>query len=326
MDGRLGDAPPPESRPRLGDRSTRACRASCAASSSTRASSPATIPSARASTRARSRASRRSDALLGADGVVVAAASRRRRSSGNTQNDSRSSDGKRRVTHLRLNIFPDGGVARLRVHGDVVPDERRVRAGAKSISRRSRTAASSCSCSDMHYGHRQNLIMPGRSTHMGDGWETKRRRGPGHDWSIVRLARRGVIERIELDTDHFKGNAPGSCMLECCDAGDRRRLVRRRSARRGASSLPRRRCSRTRAIGSTNSRRRRRRTFDSTSIPMAASRDSASSAASRRRDDYASTSSTHFSALAPPELLAACCGAPRWVSTMIARTSVCVAR
>ena len=70
------------------------------------------------------------------------------------------------------------------------------------------------SCSDMHYGHRQNLILPGRSTHMGDGWETKRRRGPGHDWSIIRLARRGRISRIELDTDHFKGNAPGKCMLE----------------------------------------------------------------------------------------------------------------
>jgi allantoicase len=73
-------------------------------------------------------------------------------------------------------------------------------------------------CSDMWYGHRQNLVLPGRSTHMGDGWETKRRRGPGHEWTIVRLARRGVIERVELDTDHFKGNAPGSAMLECCDS------------------------------------------------------------------------------------------------------------
>jgi allantoicase len=54
---------------------------------------------------------------------------------------------------------------------------------------------------------------------MGDGWETKRRRGPGHEWTIVRLARRAVIDRVELDTDHFKGNAPGSCMLECADAG-----------------------------------------------------------------------------------------------------------
>src|SRR6185436_13163550 len=64
-----------------------------------------------------------------------------------------------------------------------------------------------------------NVILPGRSTHMGDGWETKRRRGPGHDWSIVRLARRGALSRVELDTDHYKGNAPGACMLEFCDVG-----------------------------------------------------------------------------------------------------------
>lgn len=122
----------------------------------------------------------------------------------------------RRVTHLRLNIFPDGGVARLRVHGEVVPD-------TDVFSREADLAAMEnggfvVSCSDMHYGHRQNLILPGRSTHMGDGWETRRRRGPGHDWSIVRLARRGRITRIELDTDHFKGNAPGRCMLEYTDA------------------------------------------------------------------------------------------------------------
>ena len=55
---------------------------------------------------------------------------------------------------------------------------------------------------------------------MGDGWETKRRRGPGHDWIIVRLAARGTIERIEVDTDHFKGNAPESCSLEVCDVPD----------------------------------------------------------------------------------------------------------
>ena len=64
------------------------------------------------------------------------------------------------------------------------------------------------------------MLLPGNSTHMGDGWETKRRRGPGNDWAVVRLARRGIIERIELDTDHFKGNAPGSCMIECCDVSE----------------------------------------------------------------------------------------------------------
>jgi allantoicase len=136
---------------------------------------------------------------------------------GNTKNLFEVDSGDQRVTYLRLNIFPDGGVARLRVHGDVVPDAR-VFAPNREVDLAAMTNGGFVvSCSDMHYGHRQNLILPGRSTHMGDGWETKRRRGPGHDWTIVRLARRGMIERVELDTDHFKGNAPGSCMLEACD-------------------------------------------------------------------------------------------------------------
>ncbi|HWL39180.1 MAG TPA: allantoicase [Gemmatimonadaceae bacterium] len=124
-----------------------------------------------------------------------------------------------RVTHLRLNIFPDGGVARLRVHGEVIPDEFTFEPKRKIDLAAIANGGFVVSCSDMHYGNRQNLILPGYSTHMGDGWETKRRRGPGHDWAIVRLARRGVVERIELDTDHFKGNAPGTCMLEYADAG-----------------------------------------------------------------------------------------------------------
>ncbi|MBV9880177.1 MAG: allantoicase [Gemmatirosa sp.] len=129
-------------------------------------------------------------------------------------------DGAGRVTHLRLNIFPDGGVARLRVHGDVVPDPRLFDPAREVDLAAMEHGGFVVSCSDMHYGHRQNLILPGRSTHMGDGWETKRRRGPGHDWSLVRLARRGSIARVELDTDHYKGNAPGRCMLEWCDVPD----------------------------------------------------------------------------------------------------------
>jgi allantoicase len=127
------------------------------------------------------------------------------------------------VTHLRLNIFPDGGVARLRVHGDVVPDERVFASGREVDLASVENGGYVELSSDMHYGHRQNLVMPGRSTHMGDGWETKRRRGPGHDWSIIRLGRRAIVDRIELDTDHFKGNAPGSAMVECCDAGNQPR-------------------------------------------------------------------------------------------------------
>ena len=120
------------------------------------------------------------------------------------------------VTHLRLNIFPDGGVARLRVHGEVaatLPND-----GSPVDLAAIENGGFSMVCSDMFFGHRQNLIMPGRSTHMGNGWETKRRRGRGHDWTVIRLAKPGTIRRVELDTDHFKGNAPDSCMLECCDA------------------------------------------------------------------------------------------------------------
>ncbi|MBA3646032.1 MAG: allantoicase [Gemmatimonadaceae bacterium] len=135
---------------------------------------------------------------------------------GNAKNEF-AVDGKgMRVSHLRLNIFPDGGVARLRVHGEVVSDETAF-AGEADLAAMA-SGGYVVSCSDMHYGNRNNLILPGKSTHMGDGWETKRRRGPGHDWAIVRLARRGVVDRVEMDTDHFKGNAPGKCDLEYCDA------------------------------------------------------------------------------------------------------------
>jgi len=120
-----------------------------------------------------------------------------------------------RATHLRLTIFPDGGVARLRVHGEVVPEWTRfARAGGEVDLAALENGGWVVSCSDMFFGHRQNLILPGRSRFMGDGWETRRRRGPGHDWSIVRLAAAGVLHRVEIDTDHFKGNAPDRMTLE----------------------------------------------------------------------------------------------------------------
>lgn len=137
---------------------------------------------------------------------------------GNTTNEFET-DSKRRVTHLRFNIFPDGGVARLRVYGEVIPSPDFFSSVREVDLAAMQNGGYVVECSDMHYGHRQNLILPGRSTHMADGWETKRRRGPGNDWTIVRLAKRGVVERIELDTDHFKGNAPGSAMLEYRDGG-----------------------------------------------------------------------------------------------------------
>jgi allantoicase len=123
-----------------------------------------------------------------------------------------------RVTHVRFHIHPDGGVARLRVHGEARPDSAALAAGRTLDLAAMENGGFVLVCSDMFFGHRQNLILPGRSTHMGDGWETRRRRGSGHDWTIVRLAARGEVRRVEVDTDHFKGNAPGSCSLESCEA------------------------------------------------------------------------------------------------------------
>jgi allantoicase len=121
------------------------------------------------------------------------------------------------VTHVVLNIFPDGGVARLRVHGEVVPNPGVFQSGELVDLAALAHGGVVVSTSDRHYGNPQNLLLPDRSTHMGDGWETRRRRGPGHDWAVVRLGHRGTIERIELDTDHYKGNAPGSCTIEGAD-------------------------------------------------------------------------------------------------------------
>ena len=115
-------------------------------------------------------------------------------------------------THVRLNIFPDGGVARLRVYGEVRVDASALRGLVDLAS--IRNGGLVLAASDMHFGSRDNLIMPGRSKNMGDGWETRRRRGPGHDWLLLRLGAPGLVERIEVDTNHFKGNYPESCSLE----------------------------------------------------------------------------------------------------------------
>jgi allantoicase len=121
-----------------------------------------------------------------------------------------------RATHLRLRIFPDGGVARLRVHGEVVADWTRLANRGDVDLAAAEHGGFVVACSDMFFGSRHNLIMPGDATHMGDGWETKRRRGAGHDWTVIRLGAAGTIRRIEIDTRHFKGNAPGACSLEGC--------------------------------------------------------------------------------------------------------------
>src|SRR4051812_43016430 len=118
-------------------------------------------------------------------------------------------------THLRLNIYPDGGVARFRAYGEVVVDWTQLTQSRRPVDLASiRNGGLVIAASDMHFGAAGNMIMPGRATNMGDGWETRRRRGPGHDWAIVRLGAPGLLTRIEIDTNHFKGNYPDSASVE----------------------------------------------------------------------------------------------------------------
>ncbi|MDQ0464721.1 allantoicase [Caulobacter ginsengisoli] len=134
-------------------------------------------------------------------------------------------------THVRLNIFPDGGVARLRVFGRVEVDwsaigDRRVDLLALENGGRGLLA------NNEHYGRVENLTAPGRGRDMGDGWETRRRREPGHDWAVLALGHAGRIEEILVDTRHFKGNYPDRCMIQATteDAGPLETLEARSAA------------------------------------------------------------------------------------------------
>ena len=116
-----------------------------------------------------------------------------------------------RFTHVRLNIYPDGGVARLRIFGDPMPalpaegelDLAALVNGGRALA-----------CSDMFFSPMNNLLLPGRSTYMGGGWETRRSRPPGEDWIIVALCGPGVVSAITLDTGHFKGNYPDRAAVD----------------------------------------------------------------------------------------------------------------
>jgi len=117
-------------------------------------------------------------------------------------------------THVRLHIYPDGGVARLRIYGEVSPDRSSVTSDSVLDLFALENGGRAILCNDEHFGSMHNLNVPGRGINMGDGWETARRREPGNDWVIVALGRPGVIERIEIDTAHFKGNYPDRASIQ----------------------------------------------------------------------------------------------------------------
>ena len=115
-------------------------------------------------------------------------------------------------THIRLNIFPDGGVARLRIYGEV---QSQIKDSGQTLDLLAlENGGRVIAYSDAHFGHPRNLINPGRGVNMGDGWETKRRREPGFDWCVLALGQTGTIEKIEIDTAHFKGNFPAQVSIQ----------------------------------------------------------------------------------------------------------------
>jgi allantoicase len=127
-----------------------------------------------------------------------------------------------RFSHVRLSVYPDGGVARLRVYGRVCPDPRRFDGLTLDLAAAEHGGAVERS-SDDFYSPATVLTMPGPARHMGDGWETRRRRGPGGDWVVLRLAGEGRVRLVEVDTTHYKYNASAECELYACDgsmAGD----------------------------------------------------------------------------------------------------------
>jgi allantoicase len=121
----------------------------------------------------------------------------------------------RRWTHIRLSIYPDGGVARFRVHGEVVLDPRYLPATVDLLALEN--GGRLLRTSDAFYSSPENLLLPSRARIMGEGWENARRRGPGNDWAVFRLAARGEPTMLEVDTSYFIGNAPGQVRIRAAD-------------------------------------------------------------------------------------------------------------
>ena len=116
-------------------------------------------------------------------------------------------------THIKLNIFPDGGVARLRLYGNI--SKKNNNFGNKTVNLASLlNGASVVACNNEHFGKAENILAPGKGKNMGDGWETRRRRDKGFDWLILNSIKGKKISKIEISTHHFKGNFPSHCSLQ----------------------------------------------------------------------------------------------------------------
>ena len=119
---------------------------------------------------------------------------------------------KKIFTHIKFNIFPDGGVARLRLFGSIAKSKKLKNKKTNLASLLD--GASVIACNNEHFGKAENILAPGKAKNMGDGWETRRRRGPGFDWLILNSLVGKEIDKIEISTHHFKGNFPNRCSLQ----------------------------------------------------------------------------------------------------------------
>jgi allantoicase len=115
-------------------------------------------------------------------------------------------------THIKFNIFPDGGVARLRLYGSIAKSNQLKNKKTNLASLLD--GASVIACNNEHFGKAENILAPGKAKNMGDGWETRRRRDKGFDWLILNSLDGQEIDKIEISTHHFKGNFPSHCSLQ----------------------------------------------------------------------------------------------------------------
>tara|TARA_B100000683_G_scaffold173445_1_gene167116 strand:+ start:2045 stop:3022 length:978 start_codon:yes stop_codon:yes gene_type:complete len=123
------------------------------------------------------------------------------------------------INYVRFQIYPDGGVARLRLNGNVLYDFQKNKKDIYELSSLN-LGGKIISYNNAHYGDVSALLSEGRGKTMGDGWETRRRRTPGNDWIIIKLAHTGLIKKIEIDTAHFKGNFPDRASIQCALIND----------------------------------------------------------------------------------------------------------